>query len=62
MFDSQEWFKDTLVLIALMTVVWVVVSMFVPFPLSYPVTVGAIILIVWRIHKRSRHVPYSSKI
>jgi F0F1-type ATP synthase assembly protein I len=59
MFDSQEWFKDTLVLIALMTVVWVVVSMFVPFPLSYPVAVGVVILIVWRIHKRSRHVPYS---
>jgi hypothetical protein len=62
MFDSEEWFKETLVLIGLITVVWVVVSMLVPFPLSYPVAVVAIILIVWRIHKRSRHVPHSSKI
>ena len=54
MFGSQEWFKETLVLIALMTAVWVVVRLFVPFPYSYPVAVGAVMLIVWRIHKRSK--------
>jgi hypothetical protein len=53
MFDSQEWFKEALVLIALLTVLWVVISIFVRFPLSYPVAVGAVILIVWRIHKKS---------
>ncbi|TLX84461.1 MAG: hypothetical protein E6L04_06905 [Thaumarchaeota archaeon] len=58
-FDSQNWLKETLVLIVLVAVVALVVGMFVPFPLSYPVAVGVVILIVWRIHKRSRHVPYS---
>ena len=53
MLDSQEWFKETLVLIALLTVIWVVVSLFVPFPYSYPVAVVVVILIVWRIHKKS---------
>ena len=62
MFGSQEWFKETIVLIALMTVVALVVNMFVPFPISYPGAVGVVILIVWVIHRRSRTVPYSSKI
>ena len=62
MFASQEWFKETIVLIALMTVVAVPVRWFVPFPISYPVAVGVVILIVWLIHRRSRTVPYSSKI
>jgi len=40
----------------LIAVVALVVGMFVPFPLSYPVIVGVIIIIVWLIHRRSRHV------
>jgi Type II CAAX prenyl endopeptidase Rce1-like len=54
MFESEHWFKETIVLIALMTVVAVPVAWFVPFPISYPVAVGVVILIVWVIHKRSR--------
>jgi hypothetical protein len=38
------------------------VAMFIPVPYSFPVTVGLVILIVWLIHRRSRYVPYSSKV
>jgi F0F1-type ATP synthase assembly protein I len=59
MFDSEHWFKEAILLILLTMAITIVVSMFIPFPLSYPVVVAVVILIVWRIHKRSRYVPYS---
>ena len=62
MFDGKNWLKETIVLIALMTIVSVLVSMFIPFPLSYPITIVAIILIVWYIRKRTSYVANSSKI
>jgi len=58
MFDSEHWFKETILLILLMTVIAIPVAWFVPFPISYPVAVGIVILIVWLIHKRSRYVPH----
>lgn len=61
MFDGKNWLKETIVLIALMTIVSVLVSMFIPFPLSYPITIVAIILIVWYIRKRTNYVANSSK-
>jgi hypothetical protein len=60
-FDGKNWLKETIVLIALMTIVSVLVSMFIPFPLSYPITIVVIILIVWFIRRRTSHVAYSSK-
>ena len=61
MFDGKNWLKETIVLIALMTIVSVLVSMFIPFPLSYPIMIVVIILIVWFIRRRTSHVAYSSK-
>jgi uncharacterized protein YhhL (DUF1145 family) len=62
MFASKDWLKETLVLIALITVVSTLVALFMPFPYSFPVTVGIMILIVWLIHRRSRYVPHSSTV
>jgi len=62
MFASKDWLKETLVLIALITVVSTLVALFMPFPYSFPVTVGLVILIVWLIHRRSRYVPRSSTV
>lgn len=61
-FDGKNWLKETIVLIALMTIVSVLVSMFIPFPLSYPITIVTIILIVWYIRKRTNYAAYSSKV
>ena len=60
--ERKDWLKETLVLIALIIVVSTLVAMFIPVPYSFPVTVGLVILIVWLIHRRSRYVPYSSKV
>ena len=60
--ERKDWLKEILVLIALIIVVSTLVAMFIPVPYSFPVTVGLVILIVWLIHKRSRYVPYSSKV
>ena len=54
MFGSKDWLKETLVLIALIPVVSILVSLFMPFPYSFPVSIGIVILIVWLIHRRSR--------
>ena len=62
MFASKDWLKETLVLIALIPGVTILVSLFMPFPYSFPVSIGVVILIVWLIHRRSRYVPYSSKV
>ena len=62
MFASKDWLKETLVLIAMIMVVSTLVAMFIPFPYSFPVTIVVVILIVWLIHRRSRYVPYSTKV
>jgi hypothetical protein len=61
-FDSKHWFKETIVLMVLLGVISLVVSLFVPFPYSYPIIFGIVILIVWAIHRRSRNVPHSPKV
>lgn len=62
MFASKDWLKETLVLIAIITVVSTLVSLFIPFPYSFPISIGVVILIVWLIHRRSRYAPYSSDV
>jgi len=56
-FASKDWLIETLVLIFLVTLVSTLVGLFIPFPYSFPVGIGIVILIVWLIHRRSRYVP-----
>jgi membrane protein implicated in regulation of membrane protease activity len=56
MFATKYWLKETLVVIFLVAVVGILVALFIPFPYSFPVSVGIVILIVWLIHRRTKNV------
>jgi hypothetical protein len=56
MFATKYWFQETLVVIFLVGVVSTLVGLFIPLDYSYLVSVGIVILIVWLIHTRTKHV------
>ena len=54
MFATKYWLKETLVLIFLLAVVSTLVTLFIPFPYSYPISIGIVVFIVW-LRRISKH-------
>lgn len=50
---GRHWYKEVLIVIVMVNVIYFVVSMFVPFPLSTAVAaILLVVVIVWRIRKK----------
>jgi hypothetical protein len=56
MFATKYWLQETLVVIFVIGVVSTIVGLFIPSDYSYLISVGIVILIVWLIHRRTKHV------
>lgn len=53
MFESKNWFKEFVVVIALALTLLYTLGFISPFPYSIPIAMGVLTLIIWLIHKKS---------
>lgn len=53
MFESRDWLKELLIILALYIGIATAINIIVPSFLSVPVSAGLVILVVYRIHRKS---------
>jgi hypothetical protein len=53
MFESRDWFKELLIILALYIGIATAINIIVPSFLSVPISVGLVMLVIYRIHRKA---------